>query len=103
MFTLVTDRSKFYRVKRGQSARDIENLFEIPVKFPAFSGMILELGDLYYTRYIADVGDTYNTIAEKFNVNPALLEEVNGEKPVYPTRKIFVPYKPVGNTARRDI
>ncbi len=93
MFTLVTDRSKFYRVKRGQSARDIENVFEIPVRGAAFSGEILEIGDIFYTRYVADVGDTYRTIAEKFGTDPFLLEEINGGKPVYPTRKLFVPYK----------
>ena len=93
MFTLVTDRSKFYRVKRGQSAREIENVFEVPVRGNAFSGAILEIGDLFYTPYVADVGDTYRAIAEKFGISETVLEEANGGKPVYPTRKIFVPYK----------
>ena len=93
MFTLVTDRSKFYRVKRGQNAREIESVFEIPVNRPAFSGAILEIGDYFYTSYIADLGESYESIAEKFGVDAEILKEVNGKKPIYPTRKIFVPYK----------
>lgn len=92
MFTLVTDRSKFYRVKRGQNAADIENVFGVPVR-SAFSGGIIEIDDAFYSRYIADVGDTYASIAEKFGVDADLLEDVNGGRPVYPTRKLFVPYK----------
>lgn len=93
MFTLVTDRNKFYRVKRGQSAGDIESFFEIPVRGAAFSGEIIEIGETFYSRYVADVGDTYRSIADKFGVDVSVLEEVNGGKPVYPTRKLFVPYK----------
>ena len=93
MFTLVTDRSKFYRVKRGQSADEIESVLKIPVRGEAFTGRIIEVGDTAYTRYIADVGDTYRTIALKFGADEAMLKEANGNKPVYPTKKVFVPFK----------
>ena len=93
MFTLVTDRSKFYRVKRGQSAQDLEKVFEIPVIGSVFSGRIIEVGDTPYRRYTAEVGDTYRSVALKFGVDENLVREANGGKPVYPTKKIFVSFK----------
>ncbi len=93
MFTLVTDRNKYFRVKRGQCARDIESHFGVPVLGGAFAGRIIEVGDKTYSRYTADVGDTYRTVALKFGVDEKLLEEANGNAPVYPTKKLFVPFK----------
>ena len=93
MFTLVTDRSKYFRVKRGQSAADIEKVFGIPVNGEVFSGKIIPLNSGKFVRYCAAVGDTYRTVALKFGVDEGLLKEVNGNAPVYPTRKLFVPCK----------
>lgn len=103
MFTLVTDRSRFYKVKRGQTPREIENVYEIPVCGYVYSGKILAMEYKPYMRYSAKAGETLRSIAAKFGVEYELLEELNGKSPVYPTRKIFLPYKTVGNTGRRDI
>ena len=91
MFTLVTDRSKYYKVKRGQSAAEIERELKIPARC-AFAGAVIPVyGGL--TVYRADVGDTYRTVAVKFKTDEARLREINGGKPVYPTCKLFVPCK----------
>lgn len=92
MFTLVTDRNKYFRVKRGQSREEVENVLGVPVKDNAFAGMIVATeGD--YVRYTAEVGDTYRTVALKFGADEAILRQTNGDKPVYPTCKLFVPCK----------
>ena len=51
MFTLVTDRSKYFRVKRGQCAKEIENVFDFPVNGRAFSGAIVVIGEKSLVRY----------------------------------------------------
>lgn len=90
---LLKDNVKFYRVKRGQEARDIEREFNIPIKFSVFSGMIIEIDNNSYTQYIAELGDTYESISKKFNVQKCTLEQVNNNTPIYPTEIIFIPNK----------
>lgn len=92
MFTLVTDRNKYFRVKRGQSAAELEAALNVPVQGEAFAGRIVEVSD-GYVRYTAEVGDTYRTVALKFGADEELLKKTNGNKPVYPTCKLFVPCK----------
>ncbi len=91
MFTLITDKSKYFRVKRRQGAAEIENEFNIPVQGQIFAGRIIFVGEKNLRHYVAEVGDTYRTIALKFGVNETELKEINGFKPVYPTCKLFVP------------
>lgn len=91
MFTLVTDKSEYFRVKRGQSGAEVENALSIPVAGKVFAGRIIKAGKRKYTRYTAGVGDTYKTVARAFRVSEEELKAVNGNKPVYPTCKLFVP------------
>ncbi len=91
MFTLVTDRSKYFRVKRGQSAGEIEKVLKTPVQGCAFNGRIIEVSKENLTVYKACVGDTYRTVAEKFGADEEKLKRINSGKPVYPTCKLFVP------------
>ena len=93
MFTLVTDRSKYFRVKTGQSAAEIESTLNTPVTGTAFAGKIIPVGENNLRRYVAEVGDTYRTIALKFGADEEQLKKVNDFKPVYPTCKVFVPCK----------
>lgn len=94
MFTLVTDKSRFYRVKRGQSAAEIERTLKNPAGSEVFAGKIIVVHE-NLTVYSAAVGDTYKVIAQKFSTDEQLLKNINGGKPVYPTCKIFVPCKSV--------
>lgn len=94
MFTLITEKSRFFRVKRGQSREDIEKFFLSPVDGKTFSGRIVEVnGGL--SVCVAAVGDTYRTIAAKLGEDEAVLKKINCNKPVYPTCKIFYPRKNV--------
>lgn len=89
MFTLVTDRSKFFRVKRGQSEREIEKTFRIPLS-GVFDGAILGV-EGSYTAYTAKPGDSYQKIAERFGLGEEELRKINFDRPVYPTRILYIP------------
>lgn len=91
MFTLVTDRSRYFRVKRGQNACEIERALNIPVPPSVFAGEILPVSEAVFSVYKAVVGDTYRTVALRFGVEEGELKKANGFRPVYPTCKIFVP------------
>ena len=93
MFTLITDRSRYFKVKRGQSSGEIERVLNTPVCGNAFAGRIIKVAEEPLIRVTAGVGDSYRTIAEKCGVSQSQIEQINGYKPVYPTCKIFVPKK----------
>ena len=93
MFTLITDRSRYFKVKRGQSVGDIEGVLNTPVCGKVFAGRIVKVAEEQLTAITATVGDSYRTIAERYGISQARLAEINGGKPVYPTCKIFVPKK----------
>ena len=90
MFTLVTEKSKFFRVKRGQSAAEIEKTLQTPVCGCPFSGAIVEVKPNLRV-YTARVGDSYRTIAQSAGVRENELKSLNGFKPVYPSCKVFIP------------
>ena len=90
MFTLVTAKSRYFRIKRGQSAEEVETRLRVPVRGDAFCGKIIELGG-EYEIYAARPGDSYFSIAKSSGFTEEELREINGGKPVYPTVKVFVP------------
>lgn len=91
MFTLITDRSRYFKVKRRQSRGEIETALKTPVIGEAFAGRVIEVYEKELTAVSADVGDSYRTIAEKYGADEELLKKINGLRPVFPTCKIFVP------------
>lgn len=93
MFTLITDRSRYFKIKRGQSSGDVETALNTPVCGKAFAGRIVRVSEERLVKVAAGVGDNYRTIAAKYGVAESRLKEINGSKPIYPTCKIFVPKK----------
>lgn len=90
MFTLVTQKCGFFRIKRGQNEDDIAKVLGAPVAGGAFAGRIIAV-DGRYEIYSAEVGDTYRSVAEAFGADAEELEKINSGVKIYPTRKIFVP------------
>lgn len=91
MFTLVTDKSKYFRVKRGQSAAEIERALDAPVCARVFEGAVIRISEGKFLKYTAKPGDSYKTVAAKFGADEEELKKLNAFKPVYPTCKLFVP------------
>lgn len=92
MFTLITQKSKFFKVKRGQTGEEIEKIFSVPVCGEPFGGQIINTEERY-SVYTAKVGETYRSIAQQFGLSEAELADINNSKPVYPTCKLFVPVR----------
>ncbi|MDE7083572.1 MAG: hypothetical protein K2O89_07740 [Clostridia bacterium] len=91
MFTLVTDRSKYFRVKRGQTKSEVEAAFRIPIK-NFFCGAIAEIGEEMEV-YTCKPLENYNSVSLKFGVSAEELKRLNFSKPLYPSCKLFVPCK----------
>ena len=91
MFTLVTDRSKYFRVKRGQTKAEVETALCVPVKH-FFCGAIAEVGEKMEV-YTCLPLESYSSLSRKFGVPVEELKRLNFSKPVYPSCKLFVPCK----------
>lgn len=91
MFTLVTDRSKYFRVRRGLTKREAEDALSVPFKV-FFDGAIVELGEKM-TVYVCLPMESYKSLSLKFGVPEEELKKANFYKPVYPSCKLFVPCK----------
>ena len=88
METLKLDKRTYYRVKSGQTAAEVEKTLKIPAP-SAFAGQILTVCDCVV--HVAEPFETYRSIAEKFGVEEQRLKNFNGCRPLYPSRKIFIP------------
>jgi len=89
MFTLIEENRPFYRIKRGQSAKEVSDRLCVPVKGESFGGRIIDCGKTYII-YRARPGDSFLSVSEKFGVNETDLEKLNGGV-VFPSRKIYIP------------
>ena len=68
MFTLITDRSRYFKVKRGQDAGEVERVLNTPVCGHVFAGRIVKVAGEPLVQICAGVGDSYKTIALKYGV-----------------------------------
>ena len=88
MQELVLDKSLFYRVKRGQTAREVEKVLSIPAN-GCIPGAIIATANCI--PYVVQPFETYSSIAGKYSLDCEKLKKFNGERPIYPTCKIFIP------------
>lgn len=85
---LQLDRAKFYRIKGGQTAREVEKTLKIPAN-NCFNGLIIEVVEC--RLHTAQPFETYALIAQKYGVDETKLQNFNGSRPIYPTCKIYIP------------
>lgn len=90
MFTLVRDKSRFFRIKRGLNADEVEATLKTPFSGGAFCGRIIEVQQGLVV-YVAKPGDSYRKLALKAGISEETLKKLNFGKPVYPTCRIFLP------------
>lgn len=90
MFALKLARCGYLRVRKGVTAVEIEAAFCCPVG-EACSGQIIKIPSIPLKVIRAEVGDDYKKIAEKHCLDEEELKKLNGNKPVYPTKKIYLP------------
>ena len=85
---LQLDRGKFYRIKNGQTLREVEKVFCIPVN-ECFGGAVIEISDCKI--HTVKPFETYAVIAQSYETEEESLKNFNGNRPLYPTCKIFIP------------
>ncbi len=90
MFSLVTERGKYLRVRKNVSKDDVVATYKIPVGGEFFCGRIIALGTPKRYCY-AEPDDTYEKIAEREGADAEELKTLNGNTAVYPTRRIWLP------------
>ncbi len=88
-YELVLERGRFYRIKSGQMREELIKTLNYPVG-EVYGGKIISLSEKY-EEYVADVGESYLSIAQKFSIDSESLISLNGNTPVYPTARIFIP------------
>lgn len=101
MFSLFLERSRFYRVKEGQSAALVEKTFCCPVA-PCAAGNVVALSAQPMRVYEARAGDDYAKVAARFHTDAALLQAVNLNRCLYPTRPVFLPQEGAEGNGREN-
>ena len=89
MFSLVTERGKYLRIRKRVKREDIISTFSVPAG-EVFFGEIIEIGSPVRSCR-ALVGDTYKAIAEREGVNEEKLRALNNNTAIYPTLRIWLP------------
>lgn len=89
MFSLVTERGRFVRVRKSVKKEDVIKTFMYPAG-EVFCGQIIEIGPPKRYCY-ALAGDTYKKIARRERVNEEALIKLNGGRCVYPTMRVWLP------------
>lgn len=97
-----------YQIKRGESLSNIANRFNTDVEYLMSINNIYDINDLragmdiivpkgrekYFEVYTIKEGDTLYRIAQKYNINPELLANMNGldmQDYIYPDQEILIP------------
>lgn len=89
MYSLVKERGKYLRVRGQVKKEDIISAFSCPVG-DVFCGEIIEIKSAKRYCY-ALAGDTYASVAARERVDEARLRELNFNRFIYPTLRIWLP------------
>lgn len=85
---LKRDQSPFYRVKRGQTAAEVEKVLHCPAG-EVFAGAVIHV--VSCKEYRVQPFESYCTLAKKFGIGEEELKEFNYSRVLYPSCKIYVP------------
>lgn len=88
MGELQLDMGGFYRIKGKQTAQEVEKNLSSPVNY-CFAGAIVPVVEC--SHYSVQPFDTYKSIAENYGMEEEELKKFNGNRPLYPCCKIFIP------------
>ena len=91
MFLLYLERSGFIRVRKGVKRCDIERTFCFPVNAEVYNGAVIPVLPEPKGYCYALPCDDYASIASREGVEEEELKKLNGNAPVYPTKKIWLP------------
>ncbi|MGN0823709.1 MAG: hypothetical protein ACI4MB_01420 [Candidatus Coproplasma sp.] len=90
MFSLNVERGKFIVVRGGVNATELMDIYKMPIDGDLYEGKIIEILPVSGYCY-AQVGDSYEKIANRENCNLKTLIELNKNSIIYPTKRIWLP------------
>lgn len=90
MLTLIIERGAYLRVRKGMDGESISSVFDCPVPDNVGEGQIISVRSGCRKVYAA-VGDSYATIARRTGCSEEEIARLNGQSPVYPTKKVWLP------------
>ena len=91
MITLYLERGNYIRVRSGVSKSDLERTFSFPVHGQVFAGAIIPVLPEPDGYCYALPSDSYSLIAEREGVDEERLKKLNGNSPLYPSKKVWLP------------
>ena len=91
MFTLYLERGSYIRVRGGVQKCDIEREFSFPVNAEVFEGAIITVLPEPQDYCFARPFESYASIAEREGVSEEELKKLNGNSPLYPSKKVWLP------------
>ena len=90
MFSLVTERGKYLRIRGEVKESEVISALGCPFSGDLFQGAVIKILPPKRCVY-ATVGDTYAKIAARERVDEAQLKSLNGDKTLYPTMRVWLP------------
>ena len=88
MERLQLDKSRYYRIKRGQMISEVEKVLSCPVKNNFAGAVVYAENCLVYT---VRPFDNYASIAAAYNIDEEKLKAFNFGRILYPTRIVYIP------------
>ncbi len=79
---------KFYRVKSGQSQREVEKFLSCPAN-GCFAGAVIPVSCC--AVHTVRPFETYFILSQQYGVEEETLKQFNGNRPCCPSNKIYIP------------
>lgn len=89
MFSLITERGKYLRIRRHVTKTDVESEFRFAVRGRIFEGGVIVLEDEQKFCY-ARPFDTYETVAAREGGDAETLKNLNDNAVIYPTMRVWL-------------
>ncbi len=90
MFSLITERGRYIKIRSKVSREELTARFSQPVAGEIFCGRIIELSPPARFTYAA-AGETYLKIARREGVDYEKLKRLNPAGEPYPTQRVWLP------------
>ncbi|MGN1061277.1 MAG: hypothetical protein ACI4QN_06040 [Candidatus Coproplasma sp.] len=90
MFSLNVERGKFLVVRGGVNSAELMDIYKMPIDGDLYEGKIIEILPVSGYCY-AQVGDSYEKIANREGCHLQKLIEINKNSMIYPTKRIWLP------------
>lgn len=90
MFSLEVERGRFLAVCGDVDKNELIDIYQTPIDDELYEGRVIEVLELSgYCR--AEVGDSYEKIAKRYNCDLQRLIKINQNGVIYPSKRVWLP------------